>query len=91
MADDSNQTGDTLRDKFARAMPAGIIIALFARSMSENPVFSGRPATDAKLHAVYLYAGLVGMLLYLVILRQHQRINRLEQRLSQLTDFEDRR
>jgi hypothetical protein len=91
MADDSNKTGDTLRDKFVRAMPAGIIIALFALSMSENPVFSGRPATDAKLYAVYLCAGLIGLLLYLVIIRQHQRIVRLEQRLAQLASSVDQR
>lgn len=91
MSDDNTQTGDTLADRIGRAIPGLCIIGLMVMSMIGNPVFSGRPATDAKLHAVYLYAGLVGLLLYLVILRQHQRMNRLEQRLSQLTDFGDRR
>lgn len=91
MSDGSTQTGDTLRDKFVLAMPGVFIIGLMVMSMVENPVFSGRPATDAKLHTVYLYAGTIGLLLQFVILRQHQRIVRLEQRLAQLAAPEDRR
>lgn len=91
MADDSNKTGDTLRDKFVRAMPAGIIIVLFALSMSENPVFSGRPAEDAKSYMVYMIVGVLGLLLHLVITRQHQRIVQLEKRLAQMAGSVDQR
>lgn len=90
MPDEKTRTGDTLRDKFVRAMPAGGIVALFVVSMIENPLFSGRPAEDAKSHMVYLVMGILGLLLHLVIVRQHQRIARLEQRLAQLVDSADR-
>lgn len=87
MSDDKTPSADSFADKIGRAMPGLYIIGLMVMSMIGNPLFSGRPAEDAKSYGVYMIVGVLGLLFHLVITRQQQRIAQLEQRLSQLTDL----
>jgi hypothetical protein len=74
-------------EKIGRAMPKIYIIALLVMSMISNPLFSSRPATDAKQHVVLLLMGVLGSLLHMFVIQQQQRIERLERRLAELTDI----
>lgn len=87
MSDDKTPSADSFADRIGRAMPGIFVIGLMVMSMLGNPLFSGRPAEDAKSYKVYMIVGILGLLLHLVITRQQQRIARLEQRLSELTDL----
>ena len=91
MSDDKTLSADTFADRIGRALPGIFVIGLLVMSMIGNPLFSGRPAEDAKSYMVYTIVGVLGLLFHLVITRQQQRIAQLEQRLSQLTDFEGQR
>lgn len=75
-----------LRDKASLTLPGIYVIALLGMSMLSNPLFSGRPAGDAKMHMVLALMGVLGMLLCQLISRQQQRIEQLERRLAALTD-----
>lgn len=90
MSDDKTPSPDTFADRIGRAMPGIFVIGLLAMSMIGNPLFSGRSAEDAKSYMVYTIVGVLGLLLHLVITRQHQRIVQLEKRLAQLCRPEDR-
>lgn len=74
MSDDKTPFADTFADKIGRAMPGIFVIGLMVMSMLGNPLFSGRSAEDAKSYAVYVVVGILGLLVHLVITRQHQRI-----------------
>ncbi len=89
MSDDKTPSADTFADKIGRAMPGIFVIGLLVMSMIGNPLFSGRAAEDAKSYSVYMVVGILGLLFHLVTTRQQQRIARLEQRLSELTDLTD--
>jgi len=89
MSDDKTPSADSFADKIGRVLPYIFVIGLLVMSMISNPLFSGRAAEDAKSYTVYMVVGILGLLLHLAITRQQQRIARLEQRLSELTDLTD--
>lgn len=91
MSDDKTPSPDTFADRIGRAMPGIFVIGLLVMSMIGNPLFSGRPAEDAKSYMVYMIVGVLGLLFHLVTTRQHQRIVQLEKRLAQLASSVDQR
>jgi Flp pilus assembly protein TadB len=68
------------------AMPIITIIGSLLFSFLGDPVLADRPAIDAKMHRVTMMIGVLGLLLYVVMSWQQQRIERLERRLAELTD-----
>ena len=87
MSDDKTPSADTFADRIGRVLPYIFVIGLLVMSMISNPLFSSRPATDAKQHVVLLLMGVLGSLLHMFVIQQQQRIERLERRLAELTDI----
>jgi hypothetical protein len=68
-------------------MPIITINGLLLFSFLVDPALTDRPAIDAKMHRVAMIIGVLGLLLYVVMTWQQQRIGRLERRLAELTDI----
>jgi len=69
------------------AMPIITINGLLLFSFLGDPALTDRPAIDAKMHRVAMIIGVLGLLLYVVMTWQQQRIARLERRLAELTNI----
>ena len=77
--------------KIGWALPAIFIVGMLALSLAGSPLFAGRPPAGAKLYMVMALLGVLGTLLYGLVIQQHLRIERLERRIARMTDGSGRR